>query len=58
MRDPKRIPEVIAALTVYWYEHPDLRLGQILGNFEVTYYTEDEILLYRLRDPDYFPRDV
>lgn len=32
MRDPNRIPEVLAALGLYWMNHPDLRLGQIVVN--------------------------
>jgi uncharacterized protein YihD (DUF1040 family) len=54
MRDPKRISEVLQALSIYWYQHPDLRLGQLLGNFDVSYYTEDDVILERLRDPGYF----
>jgi hypothetical protein len=33
MRDPNRIPRVIALLTEYWTRYPDLRLGQIIMNF-------------------------
>lgn len=33
MRDPKRIPRIIEALRRYWTRYPDLRLGQIVGNF-------------------------
>jgi hypothetical protein len=32
MRDPARIPKVLAALQAYWDKHPDLRLGQIIVN--------------------------
>lgn len=48
MRDPQRIPEVLAKLGLYWQKHPDLRLGQILGNFDIDYSTEDEVLVEAL----------
>lgn len=32
MRDPNRINRIINLLRAYWLSHPDLRLGQILGN--------------------------
>jgi hypothetical protein len=41
-RDTKRIPEILSALGELWLEHPDLRLGQIMGNAAITYYTEDD----------------
>ena len=41
-RDPKRIPKVLAVLGELWMEHPDLRLGQIIGNASITFYTEDD----------------
>ena len=58
VRDPNRIPEVLQALSTYWYQHPDLRLGQLLGNFNVSYNTEDTVILERLRDPGYFDRPL
>lgn len=58
MRNPNRIPEVLQEIALYWQKHPDLRLGQLLGNFNVSYNTEDEMLLERLRDPDYFDRPL
>lgn len=52
MRDPKRIPEVLEALRVYWEQNPDMRLGQILGNVSShmtetndPYYMEDDVFL-------------
>lgn len=30
MRDPKRIPYVLADIQRIWEDHPDLRLGQLL----------------------------
>lgn len=47
MRDPERIDEVLDELEEYWKDHPDLRLGQIIGNiaqesgFDDAYYMED-----------------
>lgn len=61
MRDPNRIPQVLNALALYWKEHPDLRLGQIISNAQSThrinngladtqdvFYFEDEDLLKTL----------
>lgn len=48
MRDPNRIPAVIVALAEAWASNPDIRLGQLLGNLEVGYYTEDDETLARL----------
>lgn len=42
MRDPKRIPKILAQLGDLWMANPDLRLGQIMGNASITYYTEDD----------------
>lgn len=41
-RDAERIPKILAALGEYWMENPALRLGQIMGNAAITYYTEDD----------------
>jgi uncharacterized protein YihD (DUF1040 family) len=41
-RDAKRIPEVLAVLGELWMENPDMRLGQMMGNASITYYTEDD----------------
>lgn len=49
MRDPERIPEILDFLADYWLAHPDLRLGQIIGNAGIEYYTEDDAALRRLR---------
>lgn len=32
-RRPERIDELLSALAVYWRDHPQQRLGQILYNF-------------------------
>jgi uncharacterized protein YihD (DUF1040 family) len=52
MRDPNRIPEIIQFLAQYWQENPDLRLGQIIGNARITYHTEDDVALEKLREVD------
>lgn len=31
-QNPKRIPEIVAALTACWYANPDLRIGQLVCN--------------------------
>ena len=41
-RDAKRIPEVLAALGELWMANPDLRLGQIMSNANIHFYTEDD----------------
>jgi uncharacterized protein YihD (DUF1040 family) len=49
MRDKKRIPKIIKGLEKIWLKHPELRLGQLIGNvkeFEgILYYVEDEALI-------------
>ena len=47
-RDPDRIPKVLSALAHLWMENPDLRLGQIMGNASISYYTEDNKALGEL----------
>lgn len=51
MRDSARIKEVLNLLEIYWTRNPDLRLGQILGNFSKhdSYYFEDSSLIKRLK---------
>jgi uncharacterized protein YihD (DUF1040 family) len=51
MRDSRRIGKTLGALEHYWRRHPDLRLGQIVGNLSRgldPYFIEDETLLGRL----------
>ena len=56
MRDPKRIPQFLKRLEKVWKKHPDMRLGQLLGNAYHSpipgdteqYYAEDEVLLGKL----------
>ena len=47
-RDAKRIPELLAALGQLWMINPDLRLGQIIANAGITFYTEDDKALMGL----------
>lgn len=53
VRDPKRIPEILSQLTLYWNNHPDLRLFQVFNNIgfdskEDNFYVEDDDVLKRL----------
>ena len=46
MRDPDRIPRILAKLATYWRIYPDLRLGQLVSNLArqsttTPFYTED-----------------
>lgn len=48
MRDKDRIPKILERLSVVWKKHPDLRLGQLIGNVvagNTMYYAEDEELI-------------
>jgi hypothetical protein len=47
-RDLSRIPKLLAALGEVWMEHPDLRLGQIISNASIGFYTEDDRALTEL----------
>ena len=51
-RDPARIPDVLSWVAIYWKRHPDLRLGQLLGNMadmSDPYHLEDDVLLQRIK---------
>ena len=52
-RDPARIDRICALLRSYWHAHPDLRLGQILGNLTPRrgYDVEDDMGRYPVSDP-------
>ena len=50
MRDPARIPVVIAALARLWAKQPDLRLYQLMENLGGDYYTEDTALLCSINE--------
>lgn len=45
MRDPDRIPVILARLEAVWERYPDLRLGQLLMNADAGY-------LYAIEDED------
>lgn len=46
MRDPARIPRILAKLEKLWEQYPDQRLGQLLENFVYgrvnLFYPEDD----------------
>ncbi len=50
MRDVKRIEPTLAKIREYWYQHPDLRLSQILAIMAKgdPFYMEEETLIQRL----------
>ena len=52
MRDPERIPKILARLERVWKVNPDLRLGQLISNTakdEFTlFYIEDEELIEKM----------
>jgi hypothetical protein len=50
MRDPDRIPRLLAAVEAYWRRFPDLRLGQLMAIMAVVasksiFSIEDEQML-------------
>lgn len=56
MRNPNRINEIIDELKVYWNNHPNWRLGQLISNlsYELTgdndpFFITDEELLELLK---------
>ena len=54
-RDASRIPEILATIGELWLANPDLRLGQIIGNAAITFYTEDDKALMGLQQwRDYY----
>ena len=55
MRDIKRIKRILKLIEKIWLKHPDLRLGQLLENMNITtyddlYYIEDAILEQKIKD--------
>lgn len=52
MRDPDRIPVILAQIEQLWERYPDLRLGQLILNIfrDDFYHVEDEDLVRRLYD--------
>ena len=49
MRDKNRIKPLLKQIEKIWLTQPDLRLGQLLGNCEIDYWTEDGELEERLK---------
>ena len=52
MRNPNRIPEILQKIEKIWKAHPDLRLGQFIGNVVnpmYLYEIEDELLVKMLQ---------
>ncbi|MCQ2802596.1 MAG: hypothetical protein MJ225_02895 [Bacilli bacterium] len=48
MRNPNRIPIILAEIEKLWREYPDMRLGQLIGNVlegPALYYIEDNMLI-------------
>lgn len=49
MRNPDRIPQVLAKIRAAWNKNPDLRLGQIVSNLtphrQDVFYVEDDVLV-------------
>ena len=41
MRSPTRIAPIMDLVTTIWMLNPDLRLGQLIGNADIWYNTED-----------------
>lgn len=53
MRDPARIPAILALLRTAWEESPDMRLGQLVVNVAGTndpFNVEDDVFLDELRE--------
>ena len=53
MRDPKRIPKVLAELQKLWEQYPDLRLGQLLVNLPFDgdpFFIEDDEMIKFLQE--------
>jgi hypothetical protein len=48
MKTPKRIPILLKLLEKIWLQNPDLRLGQLIGNLENSYYIKDKDLITAL----------
>lgn len=58
MRKRNRIDRIVAKLRAYWHAHPDLRLGQIVGNMADSYSGAVRHADFsRVVDPYYFEDD-
>ena len=50
---------MLSALGELWQKNPDLRLGQIISNASIHFYTEDDKALTGLRQwDDYYDGDM
>lgn len=54
MRDPQRITMVLQEIAIYWMDHPDYRLGQIISNASCRFggdpfHMEDDELIASIR---------
>lgn len=58
MRDPKRIPVILAKLEELWKKYPDLRFGQLVGNIlrESEDYSNFFSYLFYIEDSDFEKR--
>lgn len=51
MRDPERIPKVMARLMALWLKNPDMRLGQLIVNvMRQTQGTTSAAVTYNIED--------
>ena len=51
MRDPARIPRLLALIEAIWLKNPDMRLCQMIGNALPPgdhYHVEDDVLIVEL----------
>jgi hypothetical protein len=53
MRDPARIPKILARLQVVWEDHPDMRLGQLIENVYGCIQRGDKYCFYHMEDEDF-----
>lgn len=50
MRNPNRIPSYCNKIAELWARVPDMRLGQLLDNAGVSFYTEDEDAIRKVEE--------
>lgn len=48
-RDPKRIKTIVAEFEKLWEMYPDYRLGQLVENCGINFFTDDDEVLKRLK---------
>lgn len=63
MRDPARIPLILAQIETLWRKHPDQRLGQIVANFVLDKENkaskeDDAVYLTLLKENGFISKDV